>query len=180
VSLKIIGRYLTQLKNKIALMVARGAIASVSDSASIQLVQAGFLADEVKDKVESFGHFGLVSVPPASGTECIGVSVSGSRDNMVIVATENRQYRKKGLPPGTSGLYNKNQKYILLKENNIEMLLSKIKVENDQHELIAVLVELIEKIVESKNITGIGPQPLTADSIAAINAVKTKLETFKV
>jgi len=64
--------------------------------------------------------------------------------------------------------------------DNIETQAPKYKFENASHELIAVLVEWITQDIANKNITGIGPQPMDPGSIAAMNAIKTKLESFKV
>lgn len=176
--IKIISKVIAPLKRKILLSVAHGLIEATKDDGPIQLVQATFLADETKNDVRKMHHFGFSSNAPA-GSELIAVSVAGNREAAVIIASENREFRHKGLDEGDAIIYNKNGKLIHLKGDNIEALCSKIKIENDSHELIAVLVEWTEKAIAAKNITAIGPQPMDPGSIAALEVVKAKLETFK-
>lgn len=168
------------LKNKILLMVGRGIIMAVNDSNKIQQMQITLLADEVKDQVEVFNHFGFTSNAPG-GSECIMLSVAGSRDHGVVIATENREMRLKGLVSGESAQYNLNGKYIWIKESdNIEMLLKKIKIQNDDHEMITVLSEFMDEVIKGLTITAIGPQPWEPATKAKLEAVKEKLDTFKV
>lgn len=175
---KIISKTIAPLKRKVLLSIAHGIIEATQDDGGIQLVKATYMADETKNDVRKMHHFGFSSNAPA-GSDAIAVSVAGNREASVIIATENREFRFKGLAEGDAVFYNKNGKLIHLKGDNIEALCSKIKIENDSHELITVLIEWMDEVLTSKNLTGIGPQPMTPDSIAALTAVKEKLETFK-
>lgn len=167
------------IQNKVLLLVGRGLILAIDDSKGIQKLQITLLADEVKDQVESFGHFGFTSNPPVK-TECIMVSVGGSRDNGVVIATENRELRLKNLAPGESALYNKNGKYVWIKaNNNVEMLLSKLKIQNDSNEMVAVLSEFMDEVIRGLTITALGPQPWEPGTKVKLEAVKAKLDTFK-
>lgn len=177
---RVITQTVNPLKNKILLMIGRGIVTTTNDTTPTQQIQATLLADEVKDQIESFNHFGFTSNPP-SGSECIMVSVAGSRDHGVIIATENRKLRLKGLKPGESAQYNKNGKYIWIKENDyIEMTLEKLKIENANHEMISVLSEFMDEVIKGLTITAIGPQPWEPGTKAKLEAVKEKLDTFKV
>ncbi len=51
-------------------------------------------------------------------------------------------------------------------------------IANDSNELLAVLGALVDTLISAKAITGIGPQPLTPDTIAALQGVKTDLDTL--
>jgi phage baseplate assembly protein V len=176
---RLVSETVRPLKNMVLLSIGRGIILAVNDAEKIQQLQATLLADEVKDQVESFAHFGFTSNPPAD-TECIMVSVAGSRDHGVIVATENRALRLKGLASGESAQYNKNQKYIWIKANdNVEMLLAKLKIQNANHEMVAVLSEFMDEVIKGLTITAIGPQPWEPGTKAKLEAVKEKLDTFK-
>lgn len=168
------------LKNRIFLLVGRGIIQAVDDKQKLQLVQAALLADEIKDQIEVFNHFGFTSNAPV-GSEIIMVSVGGSRDHGVIIASEHREKRLKDLKPGESAQYNLNGKYIWLKDNdNFEMLLSKLKIQNDSHEMVAVLSEFMDEVIKGLTITAIGPQPWEPGTKAKLEAVKEKMDTFKV
>lgn len=177
--LKILRQYIAPLKRRVQLMVGRAIITAANDSTNIQQVSVKIYADDVKDKTESFSQFGFTSNPP-NGTECIILSVGGNRDHSVIVATENRDLRLKGLAPGDSAQYNKNGKYIKLIGDDCEMLLSKLKIENDSNELIAVISEWMDEVSKGLVITAIGPQPWDPATKTKLEAVKAKLDTFKV
>lgn len=108
----------------IALMISRGIIQSVDDSTKIQLLRISLLADEVKDKTESMGHFGFSSSPPP-GSDIVMVSVGASRDNGIIIATEHRNYRFKNLGSGESVLYSADGDKIHLKNGNVIDIVTK-------------------------------------------------------
>lgn len=55
----------------------------------------------------------------------------------------------------------------------------KFSVDNGANELIALLVELLEKLIAAQVITGIGPQNFFASTVSDFQQLKTKLETFK-
>lgn len=176
---KIISKTIAPLKRKILLSVAHGIIEATKDDGPLQIIQATYLEGETKNDVRKMHHFGFSSHAPKD-SECIAVSVAGNREASVIIATENREFRFKGLSEGDAVFYNKEGKFVHLKGENIEALCSKIKIENDDHELIAVLVEWMDAMIIQKNITAIGPQPFTDETITALTQVKEKLETFKI
>lgn len=175
---RIIRQTIRPIKNKILLSIGRGILLAAKDDKEIQQVQLTLLADEVKDQVESMAHFGFSSNPP-KGSDLVMLSVGGNRDHGIVVASEHRESRFKNLAEGDSVLYNKNGKYIHIKGDNIEALVSKLKIENDSHELITVLSELTQELIDGLTITAIGPQPWTAATKAKLQAVKDKLDTFK-
>lgn len=176
--LKLFNKAIAPLKRKVLLMIGRGVLLAIKDSDKIQIAQGSILAGETKDEIEVFNNFGFTSHPPAN-TECIIVSIGGNREHSVVIASENRELRLKDLPEGASAQYNKNGKYLKLIDDDAEMLIEKLKIENSSHELIAVLSEWMDKIILGTTITAIGPQPWTDATIAQLQAVKTKLDTFK-
>lgn len=168
------------LQNRVLLLVGRGILMAVNDSQKIQQMQITLLADEVKDQVESFAHFGFTSNPPPN-SEIIMLSVGGSRDNGVVIASENRESRLKGLEPGESALYNISGKYIWMKkDNNIHMMLNKLKIQNESNEMVSVLSEFMDEVIKGLTITALGPQPWEPSTKAKLEAVKAKMDTFKV
>ena len=179
---KFITSMVAPLKRKVNLMVSRAVVASIKDSGGLQLMQLKLLADEVTDDAENFQEFGFISKPPA-GSEAIALSVGGNREHIVIVATNNRagrEFAQALIDDGDSIFFNNSQKYLMLKGNNLEGKVDKVKIENASNELISVLVEWLDQHIINRNITGIGPQPLFPADKAAMEAIKTKLESFKV
>ena len=61
--------------------------------------------------------------------------------------------------------------------NNFYFFLSKVKIVNETTELIAEFVELAQLLVDARVATISGPQPLS--NAAAIDALKTRIESFK-
>ena len=92
------------MRAKVQLMVGRAILSVVSDSAAIQTVQARMLADEVLDEVERIQQYGFTSVP-LPGAEGVVVFVGGNRDHGLVIATDDRRYRIKGLPGGEVAIY---------------------------------------------------------------------------
>ncbi len=55
----------------------------------------------------------------------------------------------------------------------------KFVMNNGENELVSVLVELLDKMIIGKNLTGVGPLEKDPTYINDLNQVKTKLESFK-
>ena len=92
------------LRGKVMLMVGRAILTAVGDGGGVQRVQAALLADESHDDAERIQEYGFSSVP-LSGAEAVMVFPAGCRDHGLVVATDDRRYRKKGLQPGEVCLY---------------------------------------------------------------------------
>lgn len=171
---------LAPLRRKVALMVGRAVISAVKDGQAIQLVQADLLAEEVKDEIERFQEFGFRSHPPV-GTEAVMVCVGGNRDHGVIVATVHRESfdQLPSLGEGNAMLFNSVGKYVHLKDNDLRILLSKLVINNDSHEMVAVVAEFMRRVIEGKVITAIGPQPWTPETVLLLEETEEKFLTFK-
>lgn len=116
--IKIIRRALLPIKRKVMLTIGRGVLMAVQDGKDLQQMQITLLADEVKGQVEHMGHFGFASRCPKGG-DLVMVSVGGSRDHGIVIATEHREFRFKNLGDGESALYSKDGDYIHLKNGNV-------------------------------------------------------------
>ncbi len=98
---------------RIRVAVGRYVIRAVDDATKVQSVQVSGLAEFEADGVERFQEYGFTSVPPA-GAEAVGLAVGGSRDGLVIVASDDRRYRLKSLKSGEVALYDKNGLVLVL------------------------------------------------------------------
>jgi len=176
---RLFEHWIGPMRDKVLLMIGRGVLAAVDSSKDIQLSSVTLLADETKDKTEMIQHFGFTSHPP-KGSDVIFLSLGGNRDHGIIIGTESRDHRLKGLNEGDSALYNISGKYLWLKGENLEGLVEKIEINNSNHELISVLVEYFERARDELTVTAIGPQPHTQTSITNLTATIDKLKTFKV
>lgn len=103
-----------KLSRRIGLLVSRGRITGTDDSAALQLAQLDLLAREMRDAIERIQEYGFTSVPLA-GAEAVALSLSGRRDHIVIVGTDDRRYRLKSLVGGEVALYTDEGDMIILR-----------------------------------------------------------------
>ena len=71
---------------------------------------------------------------------------------------------------------------VVIKHDNIKLELiadGKLTINNTGEELISLLIETLDTISKAKTITMMGASPFTIDSIALMEALKLRLETFK-
>lgn len=112
----ILTRAMQPLKNRVLSMIGRALIKAVDDSQGIQLVQVSALAGENMDKVPRFQEFGFTSNPP-EGSEAVLLAVGGTRENVLIVATDKRSVRKLNLASGEAAIYTANGTFVHVKMN---------------------------------------------------------------
>lgn len=103
-SARLVERMMDDLRNRVRLTVGRAILSLVSDSKAIQTAQARLLAGETQDDAERIQEYGFTSVP-LPGAEGVMVFVGGQRDHGLIIATDDRRYRVKGLAGGEVALY---------------------------------------------------------------------------
>lgn len=116
------------LRGKVQLMVGRAILSAINDSGAIQTAQAQLLADEVQDDAERIQQYGFSSVP-LSGAEGVLVFVGGNRDHGLVIATDDRRYRKKGLQPGEVCLYTDEGDCIVFNRGKIVRITAGTQVE---------------------------------------------------
>lgn len=116
------------LRGKVQLMVGRAILSAIDDGGAIQTAQVQLLADEVQDDAERIQQYGFSSVPLA-GAEGVVVFVGGNRDHGLLVATDDRRYRKKGMQPGEVCLYTDEGDSIVLNRGKIVRVTAGTQVE---------------------------------------------------
>lgn len=109
------------IKDRVYLMIGRAIIKAVNDGTPIQETRISALAGEAMDRIARMQEFGFASNPP-EGTEAIVVALGGNRENLVIIATDNRAVRFKNLASGEMAIYTDDGTYLHLKKNgNVEL-----------------------------------------------------------
>ena len=141
---------LEPLALRLRLMVARAVIELVDDAAKMQLLQLSLMGDEVRDAVERLQQYGFTSVP-LEGAEAIALAVGGNRNHLVVIATDDRRWRKKDLEPGESALYTDEGDYVILKRGRIVEIKAGTKLRVD-----APLAELTGDLTVAGKITAGG------------------------
>lgn len=91
-------------KGRLKLMVGRCILQVFNDAGYIQTAQTSVLADEDHDDVERIQQYGYTSVP-LNGAEGVVIFVGGNRDHGLVIATEDRRYRLRGLAGGEVAIY---------------------------------------------------------------------------
>jgi len=108
-------RAIKPLKDRVFLMAGKAIIAAVNDASVIQEAQIKVMKGESMERVPRIQDFGFTSNPPA-GSEAIVLALGGNRENLVIIATENRNVRMKNLASGETAIYTDDGTYIVLKK----------------------------------------------------------------
>ena len=97
----------------------RGVLQRSSEGAGSLLVQGEGLAGEPLQDLELFQQFGFTSRPPA-GTAIVVLPLGGRTSHGIIIATENGQYRVKGLQPGETAIFNAFGDTFVFKDGQID------------------------------------------------------------
>lgn len=90
---------LNRLARRILLLMARGAIALVDDTKSVQTLQVRLNALELIPDVPRYAEYGFTSNPP-TGTQALVAFKNGDRNDGFVIATSNAKYRMKALESG--------------------------------------------------------------------------------
>lgn len=117
-------------------LIGRALLALVDDARKMQEVQVELLDGESRAVAERFQDYGFTSVPE-EGAEAIALAVGGSRSHMVVVAVDDRRYRKRDLKPGEVCVYSKFGDYVLLKADGTIEVKASSKVYVDAPEVEA-------------------------------------------
>lgn len=187
-------RWIAPLKRRLAMIVARGVLSSVKDGGKgLQQIQFQFMGNTV-DNVEYIEPYGFTSKPKA-GAQVAVFFLNGNRDHGIALSVADGRTRPKTLAEGDTALWTSSGAIVKLVDStkNLEAKISKLKIENDSDELVAVLVDgllktigIVEEIITAQTATLLGPQLLvgTEETFPVrksdLEEVKTKLEGFKV
>lgn len=106
------------LLRRIMNMVARGIVQSSDDKPSIQQQDLSLLMDEGKTKVERWQDYGFSSHPKV-GAEAVVAFFGGGRDHGMVLKTDDRTYRIRGLQQGEVALYSDEGDTFMLKRGNL-------------------------------------------------------------
>ena len=168
-------------------VILKGNIISTQDR-DIQLNEVETFPGDVKQNVENFQNYGLKGSPPPQ-SECILLNVGASTENPLIVGAQNRAVLDAlpNLQQGDCVLYNSEGSLVHLMGGNVEIISSKIRIENEANELIAVLIELIDATASISTVVSTGAPPVVIGMgtvapaiVANLNLIKAKLESFQV
>lgn len=105
---------LEPVKKRVYLMVSRAIINLVDDSTKTQLLQLSVLKDEILANVERIQEFGFSS-NPLPGAQAVLLCVGGHRGHPIVIATDDKRYRKNTLAGGETSIYNSAGDYIWIK-----------------------------------------------------------------
>lgn len=151
-----IGRTIKQVQQRVMMAIGRGVVRSISDDGKRQTVQVELLKDELRDGVERMQNYGLTSHPHPGGDAAV-VFVSGNREQGIVLAFENRQYRVVGLQQGEVCLYDD-------LGNRVSLLREMVKIEAVQHlEAIAPTMKIVSAVTIEGSLTVTGPSTMNGN-----------------
>lgn len=107
---------INELKRKILLAVGIGILRIIDDTKKIQKCQISLMDNETHSNIDRYQEYGFSSVP-LPGAQAVAVSIAGSRDNSIIIATEDGRYRPLNLNAGEVTIYNHLGDKIVIKQN---------------------------------------------------------------
>jgi len=171
-------RLFKQVGARLQNIVTRGKVLSANQSGARGKIKIQASNGEIFE-AEEVQLYGFSSYAPA-GSEVVLVSRGGNRDSSLVLASNQGAIRPRDLASGEVAIFAGDNVVLKLRNNgNLEATLSKIKIENDSHELVEVLSDLVQAIIDARTQTALGPQPLLnpADPFPAI---KLRLDSFKV
>lgn len=149
-------RQIENIKNRVMMAIARGVVKGISDGGKRQTVQVELLKDELRDGVERMQNYGLTSHPHPGGDAAV-VFVAGNREQGIVLAFENRQYRVVGLQQGEVCLYDD-------LGNRVSLLREMVKVEAVQHlEAIAPTIKIVGAVTIDGSLAVNGTSTLTGN-----------------
>ncbi len=95
----LIANMVNPLKVKLGMMVTRVVINAIQDAPGLQTVTLEALAGEVFDQIEHMQQGGITHAP-LKGAEAVMLALGGSRENLVVLAASNREFRPKNAVAG--------------------------------------------------------------------------------
>lgn len=107
--------------NRVLNLLGRAIIRQISDTLNRQTMQIEATKGELIDGVPRMQNYGITSVPPLNGTDCLVGYIGGVRDQGVVIIAENITYRVKGLKNGEVALYDMRGNVIKLGQEMIEV-----------------------------------------------------------
>lgn len=97
-------RAFERVAEKFRLLSSLVKIVTADDAGPIQVLRVEGLVGELREGVSRFGEFGFASNPPAGATG-VALALGGNREDLVVIATEDRDSRRKNLPEGAAVVY---------------------------------------------------------------------------
>lgn len=116
-NLSMLNKILKPLKDRVAMMLAKGLLEAVSDEKAMQLIKLSMYEGEVQEDIEHVHSYGLSSNCPSDGGEVVVGCIGGNRDSAIALVVGNSKYRVRNLKSGEVALYSKFGQKILLKED---------------------------------------------------------------
>ncbi len=138
---------LREIGSRVMMMVSRGVLRAVNDTAGRQQLQVELLKDELRDGVERMQNYGMTSHP--RGGDVVAVFLNGNREKGIVLAVDDRRYRL-SLEPGEVALYDD-------LGNKVELLRDMLRVTAVQHlEAVAPTMKIVADVeLEGKlSVTG--------------------------
>jgi phage baseplate assembly protein V len=138
-------------------MLGRAIIRRIVDRGGRQTAQVEVLKGELIDNTPRMQNYGMSSLPPAAGTDCLIGFLGGDRSEGIIIVAENRKFRYQNLKEGEVVLYDDLGNVILLGREGISVIAKlRVDVTAPDVEVVAANTASIVAGGSSITITGAG------------------------
>ena len=139
-----LGRWIAPLKRRVLLMIARGVMDLLDEQNGKLLAQVKLLENQVRARLEVLQHYGFAS-RPLPGAEAAVMFVGGNRHHGLVIATDDKRYRLRGMAGGEVALYTDEGDVVHLKRGGVIEVKAKTKVRIDSPKLECT-GEIIDRI----------------------------------
>ena len=139
-----LNRWIAPLRRRVLLMVARSVIDLLDEKNGKLLAQIKLLDGQVRAQVEILQQYGFASRPLAGGEAGV-MFVGGNRHHGLVIATDDKRYRLRGMANGEVALYTDEGDVVHLKRGGEIYVKAKTKVRIDTPRLECT-GEIIDRI----------------------------------
>ena len=140
-----LGRWIQPLKRRVLLMVARGVLDLLDEQNGKLLAQVKLLDQQVRARLEVLQHYGFASRPLA-GAELAVMFVGGNRHHGLVIASDDKRYRLRGMAGGEVALYTDEGDVVHLKrggEIHIEAR-TRVRIDSPRLECTGEIIDRID------------------------------------
>lgn len=140
-----LSRWIAPLKRRVLLMIGRGVLDLLDEQNGKLLAQVQLLDRQVRARLEVLQHYGFAS-RPLPGAETAVMFVGGNRHHGLVIATDDKRYRLRGMANGEVALYTDEGDVVHLKRGGEIHLkaAAKVRIESPRLECTGEIIDRID------------------------------------
>jgi phage baseplate assembly protein V len=157
---------IAQLMRRLKLIASRGVLTATDDTSAVQMTQGELLAGELRSMARP-QDYGFTCVP-LPGAQLISLSLSGQRQQSIVIRAEDGRYRKTNLQPGEVCLYTDEGDLIRFKRGSQIAIQSDNEIDITATNKVSVTAPVIEATGATSVTLTSGASSLALTPVSAI------------